>query len=68
MREHHTLWGSRRSRSVDQHRDLFYGIGLHRLDGCAFVERTNTNLQQWAYSLALCAIARRVGRGLLRNT
>ena len=68
MREHHALRGPRRSRGVDQHRDLFCGIGLHRLDGCAFVERTNANLQQRAYSPVLGAIARRVSRGLLRNT
>ena len=57
VRQHHAFRRPRRSRSVDQHRHLFRRLGLHRLDGSAFAQRANTNLQQRPYLPVLRAVA-----------
>ena len=65
--EHHPLWRARRSRGVDQHRNLLRRIALNRLGHGAFVQRADIDLLEWAELPSLRPAARGVSRRFLRH-
>ena len=67
MREHHAFRGSRRSRGVDQHRDLFRRVFLDRFCNVADVQPADADALQRTELTGLRTTALRMSRRFLRN-